>query len=43
MALPIFAKERDNYVVGTTWNIVISSMVLAAKFNHDVFEYNKMF
>lgn len=43
MALPIFAKERDNYVLGTTWNIVISSMVMAAKFNHDAFEYNKIF
>ena len=43
MALPAKKNDRDNYVVGTTWNIVISSLVLAAKFHTDAFEYDKMF
>ena len=30
-------------MVGSTWNLVISSMILAAKFNHDEYEYDKNF
>ena len=41
--LPIPADKKENYVVGSTWNLVMCSMVMAAKFNTDEFEYDKMF
>lgn len=41
--MPVPSKEKENYVVGSTWNLVISSMVLSAKFNHDLYEYDKIF
>lgn len=43
MTMPVSSKEKENYVVGSTWNLVISSMVLSAKFNHDEYEYDKNF
>ena len=43
MTLPIKSKLKQNFVVGSTWNLVISSMTLAAKFNHDEYEYDKNF
>jgi hypothetical protein len=43
MSLPIKNKLKENFVVGSTWNLVISSMILAAKFNHDEYEYDKNF
>jgi hypothetical protein len=43
MTMPIKSKDKENFVVGSTWNLVISSMVLSAKFNHDLYEYDKNF
>lgn len=43
MTIPIKSKDKENFVVGSTWNLVISSMVLSAKFNHDAYEYDKNF
>lgn len=43
MKLPLNSKDKENFVVGSTWNLVISSMVLSAKFNHDEYEYDKNF
>lgn len=43
MSLPIPSKLKENYVIGSTWNLVITSMTLAAKFNHDEYEYDKNF
>jgi len=43
LKLPITSKDKENFVVGSTWNLVISSMVLSAKFNHDKYEYDNYF
>lgn len=43
MSLPIKNKLKENFLIGSTWNLVISSMILATKFNHDEYEYDKYF
>ena len=43
MLMPIPLKQKENYVVGSTWNLEITSMTMAAKFNHDEYEYDKNF
>lgn len=41
MVWPIPNSKKENYVVGSTWNLIFCSMVMAAKFHYDEYEYDK--